>query len=129
MMGWVVDHSPAAAGPAVRVTSNEFWPVALSAALNLVPTYYALRERYDAAAGLAFGIMAAVHPALLVFMLQGHPWQMEGHMYFFVGLAALTLVCDWRPIAVAVGVDRRPSLLSAMSRRNGCSSAPATSAG
>ncbi|HET9337128.1 MAG TPA: methyl-accepting chemotaxis protein, partial [Sphingomicrobium sp.] len=32
------------------------------------------------------------------------PWQMEGHMYFFVGLAALTLVCDWRPIAVAVGV-------------------------
>jgi methyl-accepting chemotaxis protein len=25
-------------------------------------------------------------------------------MYFFVGLAALTLLCDWRPIAVAVGV-------------------------
>jgi methyl-accepting chemotaxis protein len=29
---------------------------------------------------------------------------MEGHMFFFVGLSALTLVCDWRPIAVAVGV-------------------------
>ena len=38
------------------------------------------------------------------YMLQGHPWQMEAHMFFFVGLAALTLVCDWRPIAVAVGL-------------------------
>jgi methyl-accepting chemotaxis protein len=37
-------------------------------------------------------------------MLQGHPWQMDAHMYFFVGLAGLTLVCDWRPIAVSVGI-------------------------
>jgi methyl-accepting chemotaxis protein len=90
---------------------NELVPVAFSAAINLVPTYYALRERYDAAAGIAFGLMAAVHPALLVYMLQGHPWQMEGHMYFFVGLAALTLVCDWRPIAVAVGLTAVHHLL------------------
>jgi methyl-accepting chemotaxis protein len=83
---------------------NEMVPVVLSAAINLVPTYYALRERYDDAAGISFGIMAAVHPALLVYMLQGHAWQMEGHMFFFVGLASLTLVCDWKPIAVAVGV-------------------------
>jgi len=90
---------------------HEMVPVAFSAAINLVPTYYALRERYDAAAGTAFGIMAAVHPALLVYMLQGHPWQMEGHMFFFVGLATLTLVCDWKPIAVAVGVTAVHHLL------------------
>ena len=83
---------------------NELAPVGLSAAINLIPTYYALRERYDAAAGTAFGVMAAVHPALLLYMLQGHPWQLEAHMFFFVGLAALTLVCEWRPIAVAVAV-------------------------
>lgn len=83
---------------------NELLAVAFSAAINIVPTYYALRERYDDGAGNAFGVMAAVHPALLVWMLQGHPWQMEGHMYFFVGLAALTLVCEWRPIAVAAGL-------------------------
>jgi methyl-accepting chemotaxis protein len=81
---------------------NELVPVALSAAINIIPTSYALRERYDAGAGAAFGVMAAVHPMLLIFMLQGHPWQMEAHMFFFVGLASLTLVCDWRPIAVAV---------------------------
>ncbi|HYC94391.1 MAG TPA: methyl-accepting chemotaxis protein [Sphingomicrobium sp.] len=90
---------------------NELVPVALSAAINIVPTYYALRERYDAAAGMAFGVMAAVHPALLVYMLQGHPWQMEGHMFFSVGLASLTLVCDWRPLAVAAGLTAIHHLL------------------
>ena len=90
---------------------NELIPVAFSAAINLIPTYYALRERYDAAAGTAFGVMAAVHPALLLFMLQGHPWQLEAHMFFFVGLATLTLVCEWRPIAVAVAVTAAHQLL------------------
>ena len=83
---------------------NEAVPVGFSAALTIIPTYFALQERYDIQAGISLGIMAAIQPALLVYMLQGHPWQMEGHMYFFVGLAALTLVCDWKPIAVAVGV-------------------------
>ena len=83
---------------------HELVPVAFSAALTIVPTYYAMRERYEGAAGAVLGIMAGIQPALLVYMMQGHPWQMEGHMYFFVGLAALTLVCDWKPIAVASGV-------------------------
>ena len=83
---------------------NELLTVLFSGALNVIPTHYALKERYDLQVGATLGISAAIQPALLVFMLQGHPWQMEAHMYFFAGLAALTLVCDWRPIAVAVGV-------------------------
>jgi len=83
---------------------NEWVVVGFSAAINLIPTWLATRERYDAQDGIAVGIMAAVQPALLVYLLQGHPWQMEGHMYFFVGLAALTLLCDWRPMAIAVGL-------------------------
>ncbi len=90
---------------------NELIPVVFSAALNFVPTFYACRERYDGGAAAAFGVMAVIHPALLVFMLQGHPWQMEAHMFFFVGLASLTLVCDWRPIGVAVGVTAVHHLL------------------
>jgi methyl-accepting chemotaxis protein len=78
--------------------------VLFSAALNVLPTLAAAHKRYDLSVGTMFGIGAAIQPALLVYMLTGHPWQMEGHMYFFVGLAALTLLCDWRPIAVAVGV-------------------------
>jgi len=83
---------------------NEWVPVLFSAALNLIPTFLTTRGRYDLQTGIVYGITAGIQPALLVYMLQGHPWQMEGHMYFFVGLAALTLLCDWRPIAVAVGV-------------------------
>jgi len=83
---------------------NEWVAVGISAAINLIPTWFAMRERYDMQGGIALGIMAAVQPALLVYMLNGHPWQMEGHMYFFVGLAALTLLCDWRPMATAVGL-------------------------
>ena len=83
---------------------NEWVVVGLSAALTIIPTWRATDQHYDLPTGAAIGIMAAVQPALLVYLLTGHPWQMEGHMYFFVGLAALTLLCDWRPIAVAVGV-------------------------
>lgn len=80
---------------------NAWLAVGLSAALNILPTVTSFRKQYDLRVGIVFGINAAIQPALLVYMLTGHPWQMEGHMYFFVGLAALTLLCDWRPIAVA----------------------------
>lgn len=83
---------------------NESQAIAASALTNVLPTLFARQRRYDFQVAAIFGIAAAVQPALLVYLLNGHPWQMEGHMYFFVGLAALTLVCDWRPIAVAVAV-------------------------
>jgi methyl-accepting chemotaxis protein len=71
------------------------------ATVNLLPTYMAWRGRYDRHARMVVGTMAAAMPALLVYVLQGHEWQMDAHMYFFVALAALTVLCDWRPIAVA----------------------------
>ncbi|MGQ7385838.1 hypothetical protein ACTGVI_12460, partial [Streptococcus suis] len=40
-------------------------------------------------------------PALFVFLLSGARWQMDAHMYFFTALAALTVLCDWRPLALA----------------------------
>ena len=102
MMGWVATKVLLLLALLFEF-DNELLPVVFSAALNLIPTYYAMRERYDARAGIAFGLMAGLQPALLIFMMQGHPWQIGGHLYFFAGLAALTLVCDWRPIAVAAG--------------------------
>ncbi|WP_277924336.1 methyl-accepting chemotaxis protein [Sphingomonas sp. CROZ-RG-20F-R02-07] len=70
-------------------------------ALNLAPSWVALRGRYDAEARAIVGTLAASMPALLVYVLQGQAWQMDGHMYFFVALAALTVLCDWKPIAIA----------------------------
>ncbi len=65
------------------------------------PTVMAVRGRYDAEARTLMGTLAAIIPALLVFLLKGHPWQMDAHMYFFVGMAALVMLADWRPIALA----------------------------
>ncbi len=46
-------------------------------------------------------------PALLVYLLAGHDWQMDMHMYFFAMLALTIAWCDWRAIvvgAVAIAV-------------------------
>ncbi|MBC9177181.1 response regulator [Pseudoroseomonas ludipueritiae] len=47
----------------------------------------------------AVALMA--QPALLLYLLAGHPWQMDMHMYFFAGLALLIGWCDWRVVVVA----------------------------
>ena len=69
--------------------------------MNVGPTFMALRNRYDAEARTLMGSLAAVIPAMLVFLLKGHPWQMDAHMYFFVAMAALVVLADWRPILLA----------------------------
>ena len=79
--------------------------VALTAGLvlaaNIAPTWMAVKARYDQTARLTCATLAAVYPAIEVYLLAGHSWQIDGHMYFFVALAALTVLCDWRPIALA----------------------------
>jgi methyl-accepting chemotaxis protein len=38
---------------------------------------------------------------VLVAVLDGHPWQIDMHMYFFAALAMLTAFCDWRALLAA----------------------------
>jgi methyl-accepting chemotaxis protein len=85
--------------------SNQIWPALfLGAFANIAPTLMLLRRRFDLSSRLVLGTLAAIHPALAVFALSGHAWQMDAHMYFFVALASLTILCDWRPIALASGL-------------------------
>ena len=76
----------------------------VAAIANIVPTMLVLKGRTDAQARLCIGTLAAIHPALGVYLLNGNPWQMDGHMYFFVALGALAVLCDWRPIVLASGL-------------------------
>lgn len=79
--------------------SGEHWPgLLISAVVNLLPTFCAARQRFDLSARITVGLMAAVHPAVLVYLFRDSVWQMDMHMYFFVCLAALAMLCDWRPI-------------------------------
>lgn len=72
----------------------------LSAFVNALPTVMVLRGRRDLEARMVMGTLAAVQPAIGVVLLSGHGWQMDGHMYFFVALAGLVLLYDWRPIVL-----------------------------
>ena len=47
----------------------------------------------------AVGIMVMV--SLVVFQFQGHPWQIDVHMYYFACLAILTTLCDIRAVIAA----------------------------
>ncbi|MEP9361181.1 methyl-accepting chemotaxis protein [Sphingomonas sp. KR3-1] len=91
-------------GLLLRGSQREWITLLLGAAANVAPTIVALRHRYDASARMIVGTLAAIQPALAVYALTGHAWQMDAHMYFFVGLAALTLLYDWKPIALACGL-------------------------
>jgi len=85
-------------------TPNAGFALSFSAALNLLPTWCAFRGRTDRYARATIGAMAALQPALLIFAMEGSIWQVDLHLYFFVALAALTLMWDIRPILLACGL-------------------------
>jgi len=54
------------------------------------------------AAALAISLVAQT--SLLVFLMQGHPWQVETHFYYFAVLAMLSGFCDTRILLFAAGL-------------------------
>jgi len=86
-------------------------PLVAGLAVLLVPSFNFARGRHDAAARCALGIAASVFPALFVALSAGRPWQMDLHMYFFVSMSMLLLLCDWRPIVAATALTAVHHLL------------------
>jgi methyl-accepting chemotaxis protein len=41
--------------------------------------------------------------SVLVYQLQGQPWQVDMHMYYFAAVALLASYCDWRVLLLAAG--------------------------
>lgn len=78
--------------------------VFVSALVNVLPMRAVVRKRHDTKSRMIVGALAAAQPAILVYSMSGHQWQMDMHMYFFVALASLTILCDWRPIVLASGL-------------------------
>ncbi|MFZ2997123.1 methyl-accepting chemotaxis protein [Sphingobium sp.] len=71
-----------------------------AAALALLPTLSVLRHDVTAPARMALAVTTMAFPALYIFLLRDHPWQMDMHMAFFAALAALTALLD-RPALLA----------------------------
>ena len=85
--------------------SQDVWlATSLTVLLNVVPTWCRWKGRSDGATRVSFGIAAALHPAIYVFVFRGHVWQMDMHMYFFAALASLTVLYDRRPLIVAAAI-------------------------
>ncbi|HMI19883.1 MAG TPA: methyl-accepting chemotaxis protein [Sphingomonas sp.] len=108
--GWACAIALLAVGKATASSGTDL-AVLLAIAANILPTMMVVKRRTDEAARLCIGTLAAIHPALAVYLLTGHPWQMDSHMFFFAALAALAVLCDWRPILLASGLIAAHHLL------------------
>lgn len=73
----------------------------VSSVLNIIPTICAWTRRSDGAARASVALMIAMQPALLLYAMRGSAWQIDMHMYFFVALGTLTILCDIRAICIA----------------------------
>ncbi|WP_276591673.1 methyl-accepting chemotaxis protein [Sphingomicrobium nitratireducens] len=79
--------------------------IALSAATSAIAHLAAVRKRYNFYSSTTIALMATLQPAILLYMMQDQGWQTEAHFFFFLGLAATTMMCDWRPVVLgAAGI-------------------------
>ena len=74
-----------------------------AAGLALLPTLAVLRHDVGPPARMAMAVTTMAFPALYVFLLRDHPWQMDMHMTFFAALAVLTSLLDRRALLAAAG--------------------------
>ena len=100
--GWFATACLIALSPFTVLPAGD--AIMISALVNLIPTWCAWHGRFDGAARMSAGIMAAAQPALLVFVMRESGWQIDMHMYFFVALAMLTVLCDVRPFLIAASL-------------------------
>ncbi|WP_445191397.1 methyl-accepting chemotaxis protein [Sphingomonas sp. Tas61C01] len=101
--GWLCTLVLATLGWVAGDTAT-FGVVPVSIDANLLPTMMVLHKRHDRAARLLTGSLAVIHPALAFYLLQGAGWNAYDSIYSFVALAALVVLCDWRPIAIATAL-------------------------
>lgn len=97
-------HVPALAIVAMQAGHSPF-PAALAGAV-LAGAYHLMWWKNGIAPSTRYLSAVALmgEPALMLFLMSGHPWQMDMHMYFFAMLALTIAWCDWRAIIMAATV-------------------------
>ena len=99
--GWVI----LLAATAAMDRDGDIWLAPALAAIVSLPTSVAvLRGRSDSTVRLALALSYAAYPAMAVFALGGHSWQMDTHLFFLVALAAIGLLYDVQAMRVAAAV-------------------------
>lgn len=93
-------HLPLVAALEWWVSGGVGWVSAIALAL-VAATVLMLWLGHGLARRLFLSVALVLMVALLVAALNGHPWQIDMHMYFFAALAMLTAFCDWRALLAA----------------------------
>lgn len=105
-------HLPLIIALATLAGSSQTWEATAVSALVCAAGHFGYWKFGSAAtARYLLGAGYMLQAALLVFAFQGHPWQIDMHMYFFAALAMITALFDWRSILVAAGVTAVHHLL------------------
>ncbi len=76
------------------------WLTGIALAVSVAVGGFAMASR-GTSLQLFLSAALMVMIALLVAAMEGNPWQIDIHMYFFAALAMLTALCDWRAILAA----------------------------
>ncbi|GAB5388352.1 MAG: methyl-accepting chemotaxis protein [Alphaproteobacteria bacterium] len=91
-------------GVSAWLMGNSPWTVsAVAATIAAVATIGWKLKGNTAATRYVFAVACVGMPSTLVFAASGHPWQIDMHMYFFVVLGLLLVLCDWKALLVAAG--------------------------
>ncbi|HLO75931.1 MAG TPA: methyl-accepting chemotaxis protein, partial [Magnetospirillum sp.] len=103
MLGFLWLHVPLVALTGALVSGTWVMPALGATVLAVVATLTWKADPCGAAYRHVAGVVLMSMVALLVLAFEGHPWQIDLHMYFFAALAILTAFCDWRTLIVAAG--------------------------
>jgi methyl-accepting chemotaxis protein len=76
----------------------------LSLVLAAAPALLLMAGRPIVVVGAALAVALVAQTSLLVFLMEGHPWQVETHFYYFAVLAMLSGFCDLRILILAAGL-------------------------
>ena len=91
---------------------GQLLPLGAAALVSIVPTILALQDKGRGRSRMVFGATMPLYPALLLWQWSGQPWMLDFHMVFFVTIAMVTVLADWRAILVAAGVTAVHHLLT-----------------
>jgi len=98
-------HVPLIFALAMWLESDWLWPTFGTALFAGITTFCCLKFPDDLMTRLTGSVAYIAIIALVLYLMHGRDWQIDVHMYFFAGLAILSIYCDWRVIimgAVAI---------------------------
>jgi methyl-accepting chemotaxis protein len=97
-------HLALVPGLALLVGAPLLWPTLFMAGLAVAAGLTYALDPIGQSTRLVTTVALVGAASLLVYEMHGHPWQVDGHMYYFAILAMVSAYCDWQVVLLAAGV-------------------------